>query len=235
MGVECGTLVEPPPGSGSCNISATSIFSDDIAAPHRPTRRSGMRHRYAARAAARAREFEQQLDQEFRVHEDPGNVARKQIEGLPWRLSMPGSAMRKRNWACPECAEECEPEWPKVIDELQAEVRKRRTDLPGSNSRRWTETCLGSVSRRGEPILQRGTQPLAGNPASGGEPRLWRATQPLAGNPASGEDPSLWRGIFVSTPLPRSDSWGPFVAARIRMRKDAPISFLIMKCHSGLS
>ena len=83
-----------------------------------------MRHRYAARAAARAREFEQQLDQEFRVHEDPGNVARKQIEGLPWRLSMPGSAMRKRNWACPECAEECEPEWPKVIDELQAEVQK---------------------------------------------------------------------------------------------------------------
>ena len=32
--------------------------------------------------------------------------------------------MRKRNWACPECAEECEPEWPKVIDELQAEVQK---------------------------------------------------------------------------------------------------------------
>ena len=124
MGVECGTLVEPPPGSGSCNISVPSISSDDIAAPHRPTRRSGMRHRYAARAAARAREFEQQLDQEFRVHEDPGNVARKQIEGLPWRLSMPGSAMRKRNWACPECAEECEPEWPKVIDELQAEVQK---------------------------------------------------------------------------------------------------------------
>ena len=46
------------------------------------------------------------------------------MEGLPWRLSMPGSAMRKRNWACPECAEECEPEWPKVIDELQAEVHK---------------------------------------------------------------------------------------------------------------
>ena len=129
MGVECGTLVEPPPGSGSCNISATSIFSDDIAAPHRPTRRSGMRQRYAARDAARAREFEKQLDEEFHVHlrpfiEDPGNVARKQIEGLPWRLSMPGSAMRKRNWACPECAEECEPEWPKVIDELQAEVQK---------------------------------------------------------------------------------------------------------------
>ena len=46
------------------------------------------------------------------------------MEGSPWRLSMPGSAMRKRNWACPECAEECEPEWPKVIDELQAEVQK---------------------------------------------------------------------------------------------------------------
>ena len=124
MGVECGTLVEPPPGSGSCNISVPSISSDDIAAPHRQTRRSGMRQRYAARDAARAREFEKQLDEEFRVHEDPGNVARKQIEGLPWRLSMPGSAMRKRNWACPECAEECEPEWPKVIDELQAEVQK---------------------------------------------------------------------------------------------------------------
>ena len=129
MGVECGTLVEPPPGSGSCNISVPSISSDDIAAPHRPTRRSGMRQRYAARDAARAREFEKQLDEEFHVHlrpfiEDPGNVARKQMEGSPWRLSMPGSAMRKRNWACPECAEECEPEWPKVIDELQAEVQK---------------------------------------------------------------------------------------------------------------
>ena len=129
MGVECGTLVEPPPGSGSCNISVPSISSDDIAAPHRQTRRSGMRQRYAARDAARAREFERQLDEEFHVHlrsfiEDPGNVARKQMEGLPWRLSMPGSAMRKRNWACPECAEECEPEWPKVIDELQAEVQK---------------------------------------------------------------------------------------------------------------
>ena len=88
-----------------------------------------MRQRHAARDAARAREFEKRLDEEFRVHEDPGNVARKQMEGLPWRLSMPGSAMRKRNWACPECAKECEPEWPKVIDELQAEVQKLKGEV----------------------------------------------------------------------------------------------------------
>ena len=118
MGVECGTLVEPPPGSGSCNISVPSISSDDIAAPHRQTRRSGMRQRYAARDAARAREFERQLDEEFHVHlrpfiEDPGNVARKQMEGLPWRLSMPGRSSKLRWWSCPVCAKEYE--WPKEI------------------------------------------------------------------------------------------------------------------------
>ena len=36
--------------------------------------------------------------------------AREKMRGLSWRLSMRGSPMRKRNWACPECAPGYE--WP---------------------------------------------------------------------------------------------------------------------------
>ena len=45
------------------------------------------------------------------------------MEGLPWRLSMPGSAMRKRNWACPELQAEVQKLKGKVAV-LRAEVDK---------------------------------------------------------------------------------------------------------------
>ena len=71
------------------------------------------------------------------------------MEGSPWRLSMPGSAMRKRNWACPECAEECESEWPKVSVPI----------TPGG----------GGSSHAAPPAHAIEGDPLAGHPASGGE------------------------------------------------------------------
>ena len=89
------------------------------------------------------------------VHFCPGSAAsgaeaKKHLrERLSWRLSNPGSAMRKRNWSCPECAKGYEWESPKVSVPI----------TPGS----------GASSHVAPPAHAIEGGPLAGHPASGGE------------------------------------------------------------------
>ena len=72
-----------------------------------------------------------------------------------WRLSMPGSPSRKRNWSCPECAKAYEWEWQKVSVSI----------APGG----------GASSEAAPPAHAIAGSPLAGHPASGGE-----SSSPLA-------------------------------------------------------
>ena len=71
------------------------------------------------------------------------------MEGLSWRLSMPSSPSRKRNWSCPECAKAYELEWPKVSVSIAPEG--------------------GANSHAAPPAHAIAGSPLAGHPASGGE------------------------------------------------------------------
>ena len=78
-----------------------------------------------------------------------GAEAKKHMEGLSWRLSCPGSRVRKRNWSCPECAEGYEWESLKVSLPI----------TPGG----------GAGSHVAPPAHAIEGGPLAGHPASGGE------------------------------------------------------------------
>ena len=91
-------------------------------------------------------------------------AAKQHMEGLSWRLSMPGRSSKLRWWSCPVCAKEYE--WPEEIVSITPQVGAiSHAALPahaieGGPLARGPASGGESWSRRGDPSAQQARTPL---------------------------------------------------------------------------